>query len=81
MELENVELDVEVEPGMVEGQEIVFTAEGEPHVDGEPGDLKLRIRTQVVLLDIKHPLCVLIVVIIGIQSHVSLLKFNDLLFT
>eukprot|EP01147_Barroeca_monosierra_P003090 gene3091-8194_t len=46
MELENVELDVEVEPGMVEGQEIVFTAEGEPHVDGEPGDLKLRIRTQ-----------------------------------
>ncbi|EGD80533.1 chaperone protein dnaJ [Salpingoeca rosetta] len=49
MVIEHVELDVEVEPGMVEGQELVFTAEGEPHIDGDPGDLKFRIRTQ------KHP--------------------------
>ncbi|XP_076647394.1 dnaJ heat shock protein family member shriveled [Halictus rubicundus] len=39
-------LEVEVEPGMVDGQEIKFTAEGEPHVDGEPGNLILKIRTQ-----------------------------------
>ncbi|XP_029056514.1 dnaJ heat shock protein family member shriveled [Osmia lignaria lignaria] len=38
-------LEVEVEPGMVDGQETNFTAEGEPHLDGEPGDLILRIRT------------------------------------
>ncbi|XP_015600553.1 dnaJ homolog shv [Cephus cinctus] len=38
-------LEVEVEPGMVDGQETVFTAEGEPHLDGEPGDLILKIRT------------------------------------
>lgn len=35
-------LDVEVEPGMMDGQEIKFTAEGEPHIDGEPGDLILK---------------------------------------
>ncbi|XP_076749714.1 dnaJ heat shock protein family member shriveled [Xylocopa sonorina] len=39
-------LEVEVEPGMVDGQETIFTAEGEPHLDGEPGDLILKIRTQ-----------------------------------
>ncbi|XP_003702621.1 dnaJ heat shock protein family member shriveled [Megachile rotundata] len=39
-------LEVEVEPGMVDGQETNFTAEGEPHLDGEPGDLILRIRTE-----------------------------------
>lgn len=38
-------LEVEVEVGMVDGQETTFFAEGEPHLDGEPGDLKLRIRT------------------------------------
>lgn len=35
-------LEVEVEPGMVDGQETKFTAEGEPHLDGEPGDLILK---------------------------------------
>jgi len=30
---------------MTDGQEQRFTAEGEPHVDGEPGDLRLRIQT------------------------------------
>lgn len=38
-------LEVEVEVGMVDGQETTFFAEGEPHMDGDPGDLKLRIRT------------------------------------
>ena len=39
-------LEMEVEQGMVDGQETRFTAEGEPHLDGEPGDLILRIKTQ-----------------------------------
>ena len=30
---------------MTDGMETKFVAEGEPHVDGEPGDLVLRIRT------------------------------------
>ena len=38
-------LEFEVEPGMKDGQETKFLAEGEPHVDGEPGDLVLKIRT------------------------------------
>ncbi|KAJ7392047.1 DnaJ sub B member 11 [Desmophyllum pertusum] len=37
-------LEVEVEPGMRDGQEYPFIAEGEPHIDGEPGDLKFIIR-------------------------------------
>ncbi|GAB0098545.1 dnaJ homolog subfamily B member 11 [Sergentomyia squamirostris] len=39
-------LEVEVEAGMKDGQETKFIAEGEPHMDGEPGDLILRITTQ-----------------------------------
>ncbi|KAF6025800.1 dnj-20 [Bugula neritina] len=42
-------LEVEIEPGMRDGQEYPFVAEGEPHIDGEPGDLKFRIIQQ------KHP--------------------------
>lgn len=38
-------LEVEVEPGMHDGQEHRFVAEGEPHVDGEPGDLRVKIKT------------------------------------
>lgn len=38
-------LEVEVEQGMRDGQEQKFIAEGEPHSDGEPGDLKIRIKT------------------------------------
>lgn len=37
-------LEVEIEPGMVDGQSQTFVAEGEPHLDGEPGDLKVRMR-------------------------------------
>lgn len=39
-------LELEIEPGMVDGQETRFTAEGEPHLDGDPGDLILRVKTQ-----------------------------------
>lgn len=39
-------LEMEVEPGMVDGQETKFVAEGEPHIDGEPGDLILKVKTQ-----------------------------------
>nr|CAG4641526.1 EOG090X02IK [Eurycercus lamellatus] len=38
-------LEVEIEAGMHDDQEQRFTAEGEPHMDGEPGDLRLRIQT------------------------------------
>lgn len=31
---------------MRDGQEHTFVAEGEPHIDGEPGDLKIRIVTK-----------------------------------
>ncbi|EDV21172.1 DnaJ-like protein subfamily B member 11 [Trichoplax sp. H2] len=37
-------LEVEVEVGMRDGHEYPFIGEGEPHIDGEPGDLKFRIR-------------------------------------
>ncbi|XP_067626250.1 dnaJ homolog shv [Eurosta solidaginis] len=36
-------LEVEVEAGMVDGQETKFVAEGELHMDGEPGDLIIKI--------------------------------------
>lgn len=39
-------LEVEIEPGMKEGAEQKFHGEGEPHIDGDFGDLKVRIRTQ-----------------------------------
>lgn len=38
-------LELEVEMGMRDGQIYPFVAEGEPHMDGEPGDLKFRIRS------------------------------------
>lgn len=43
-------LEVEIETGMVDGQETTFVAEGEPHLDGDPGDLKIKIRT------VPHPI-------------------------
>jgi len=39
-------LEMEIEAGMVDGQETTFTAEGEPHLDGDPGDLVLKVKTQ-----------------------------------
>lgn len=37
-------LEVEIEPGMRDGQEYPFISEGEPHIDGDSGDLKFIIR-------------------------------------
>eukprot|EP00118_Oscarella_pearsei_P028797 m.2958 g.2958 ORF g.2958 m.2958 type:complete len:380 (+) comp8989_c0_seq1:1456-2595(+) len=42
-ETEEKILEVEIEPGMRDGHEYPFVSEGEPHVDGEPGDLTFRI--------------------------------------
>ena len=36
---------MEIEPGMMDGMEHKFHSEGEPHMDGDPGDLILQIRT------------------------------------
>ena len=38
---ETVELDVDIEPGMAQGHVITIFEEGEPHADGDSGDLKL----------------------------------------
>jgi DnaJ family protein B protein 11 len=45
LEREQEAITVTVEPGMPDGHEVVFFEEGEPMVDGEPGDLKFRLRT------------------------------------
>ena len=37
-------LEFEIEVGMVEGQEYKFIGEGEPHIDGEPGDLIIKVQ-------------------------------------
>lgn len=37
-------LEVEIETGVQDGHEQKFVAEGEPHLDGEPGDLILKIK-------------------------------------
>jgi DnaJ family protein B protein 11 len=42
---ERQSLTVHVEPGMPDGHEITFFEEGEPVIDGEAGDLKLRLVT------------------------------------
>ncbi|CAF1595796.1 unnamed protein product [Adineta ricciae] len=39
-------LEIEVELGVPDGYQIPFLAEGEPHIEGEPGDLKFIIRVQ-----------------------------------
>lgn len=46
---EERELEVEVEPGSRDGQALTFPGEGEPELDGEAGDFKLRIR------QVSHP--------------------------
>lgn len=42
-------LEVEIETGVEDGHETKFVAEGEPHMDGEPGDLIIKYATGVVL--------------------------------
>merc|ERR1712216_237132 len=34
-----------IDPGVPDGHELLFFEEGEPLVDGEPGDLRMRIKT------------------------------------
>lgn len=38
-------LEVEIETGVQDGHETKFVAEGEPHMDGEPGDLVIKLVT------------------------------------
>ncbi|MFS7901621.1 putative DnaJ domain, Chaperone J-domain superfamily [Helianthus anomalus] len=38
-------ITVDIEKGMQDGEEVVFYEEGEPIIDGEPGDLRFRICT------------------------------------
>uniref|UniRef100_A0A8C9TMF0 DnaJ homolog subfamily B member 11 n=1 Tax=Scleropages formosus TaxID=113540 RepID=A0A8C9TMF0_SCLFO len=42
-------LEVEIEQGVRDDMEYPFIGEGEPHIDGEPGDLRFRIKVM------KHP--------------------------
>lgn len=44
--LEEKVLEIDIEPGMKDGYNYPFIAEGEPHTDGEPGDLIFIIMTQ-----------------------------------
>ncbi|XVF32867.1 hypothetical protein REPUB_Repub17cG0119800 [Reevesia pubescens] len=44
-EREGYIVTVDIEKGMQDGEEVVFYEDGEPIIDGEPGDLKFRIRT------------------------------------
>ncbi|PPS00246.1 hypothetical protein GOBAR_AA20409 [Gossypium barbadense] len=44
-EREGYFVTVDIEKGMQDGQEVVFYEDGEPIIDGEPGDLKFRIHT------------------------------------
>uniref|UniRef100_A0A8C5XJZ9 DnaJ homolog subfamily B member 11 n=1 Tax=Microcebus murinus TaxID=30608 RepID=A0A8C5XJZ9_MICMU len=43
-------LEVEIKPGVRDSMEYPFIGEGEPHMDGEPGDLRFRIKV------VKHPI-------------------------
>ncbi|CEF65124.1 DnaJ homolog subfamily B member 11 [Strongyloides ratti] len=47
---EDIEYNIEIEKGVDEGHEILKHGEGEPHIDGESGDLVLRIKLE------KHPI-------------------------
>ncbi|KAK7278197.1 hypothetical protein RJT34_23222 [Clitoria ternatea] len=44
-EREGYFITVDIEKGMQDGQDVLFYEDGEPIIDGEPGDLKFRIRT------------------------------------
>lgn len=37
-------LELEIEPGMEEGAIYPFVGEGDPNVDGDPGDLNFKIK-------------------------------------
>ncbi|CAK5081823.1 unnamed protein product [Meloidogyne enterolobii] len=46
LERQNKILEVEVEVGVDNGQEVRFIGEGEPHIEGDPGDLVVKLRVQ-----------------------------------
>lgn len=39
------ELELEIEPGMLDGMTQRFSGKGEPHMEGEPGDLFFKVKT------------------------------------
>eukprot|EP01024_Parvocaulis_polyphysoides_P060021 TRINITY_DN6512_c0_g1_i8.p1 TRINITY_DN6512_c0_g1~~TRINITY_DN6512_c0_g1_i8.p1 ORF type:complete len:435 (-),score=37.50 TRINITY_DN6512_c0_g1_i8:233-1537(-) len=43
-ERESMEINVELDPGMHTGQDIVMFEQGEPEIDGDPGDLRFIVR-------------------------------------
>jgi len=45
LQRESGTLQVEIDAGAPDGHELLFFEEGEPVVDGEPGDLRMRIKT------------------------------------
>ncbi|KAG6552764.1 hypothetical protein Mapa_005712 [Marchantia paleacea] len=45
-EREGISITMDIEKGMVDGQEIVFYEDGEPIMDGDAGDLKFVIQTE-----------------------------------
>lgn len=45
MQREQVSLTLEVEPGTRDGHKLLFFEEGEPEIDGDPGDLEIRVLT------------------------------------
>ena len=47
-------LEVEIETGVEDGHETKFVAEGEPHMDGEPGDLIIKYATFIVFLRVSQ---------------------------
>uniref|UniRef100_A0A0N4ZCE6 DnaJ homolog dnj-20 n=1 Tax=Parastrongyloides trichosuri TaxID=131310 RepID=A0A0N4ZCE6_PARTI len=47
---ENIDYNIEVERGVEEGTEILHSGDGEPHIEGESGDLTFKIRIE------KHPI-------------------------
>ena len=50
------ELEIEIERGMDHGHEIEYFGEGEPQLDGEPGDLKVVLRSNKKSLFIFKPI-------------------------
>ncbi|KAL3081958.1 hypothetical protein niasHT_002888 [Heterodera trifolii] len=46
LEAQTKNLEVEVEVGADNGQEVRFIGEGEPHIEGDPGDLIFKVRVE-----------------------------------
>ena len=44
LEQQTVTLQLDIEPGMESGQTVTLYGEGDPHPDGDPGDLNILCR-------------------------------------